>query len=44
MKYTGHGERRNVYKILVAKLEGNRPPGRPDMDFRYDNIKMIVEE
>jgi hypothetical protein len=33
MRWTGHvlwkGEKRNVYRILVGKLERNRPLGRP---------------
>jgi hypothetical protein len=33
MRWAGHavymGETRNVYRILVGKLEGNTPPGRP---------------
>jgi hypothetical protein len=26
---TGMGEKRNVYRILVERLEGKRPLGRP---------------
>jgi hypothetical protein len=33
MRWAGHvaimGEKRNVYRILVRKPEGNRPLGRP---------------
>jgi hypothetical protein len=38
-----NGEKRNAYRILVGKPQGNRPPGRP----RYrsmDNIKMDLRE
>jgi hypothetical protein len=27
--YSTHGERRNAYKVLVEKPEGNGPLGRP---------------
>jgi hypothetical protein len=33
------GEKRNAYRILVGKLEGRRPLGRPRRR-RVDNIKM----
>jgi len=33
------GERRGVYKVLVAKLKGKRPLGRPRHRWK-DNIKM----
>ena len=37
------GERRGVYRVLVGKPEGNRPPGRPR--FRWeDNIKTDLQE
>jgi hypothetical protein len=38
-----NGERRNVYRILVGKLQGKKPIGRP----RYRwvvNIKMDLRE
>jgi hypothetical protein len=28
------GERRGVYRVLVGKLEGKRPLGRPSVDGR----------
>jgi hypothetical protein len=33
------GENRNVYRLLVGKLEGKSPLGRPRRR-RIDNIKM----
>jgi hypothetical protein len=33
------GERRGVYRVLVGKPEGKRPPGRPRHRWE-DNIKM----
>jgi hypothetical protein len=33
------GENRNVYRLLVGKPEGKRPPGRPRRRW-MDNIKM----
>jgi hypothetical protein len=33
------GEKRNVYRLLVGKPEGRRPPGRPRRRW-IDNIKM----
>jgi hypothetical protein len=33
------GERRGIYRVLVEKLEGNRPLGRPRRRWK-DNIKM----
>ena len=36
------GERRGVYMVLVGKLEGKRPLGRPR--HRWDGIKMDLEE
>jgi hypothetical protein len=37
------GEKRNVYRLLVGKLEGKRPLGRPR--FRLiNNIKMDLLE
>jgi hypothetical protein len=37
------GEMRNSYKILVGKLEGNRPLGRPRHRWK-GNIKMDLRE
>jgi hypothetical protein len=37
------GERRGVYRILVGKLEGKRPPGRPRRRWE-DNIKMGLQQ
>jgi hypothetical protein len=37
------GERRNAYRILVGKLEGRRPLGRPRRRW-VDNIKMYLRE
>jgi hypothetical protein len=37
------GEKRNVYRLLVGKPEGNRPLGRPRCRW-IDNIKMDVLE
>ena len=43
MRWVGHvaymGERRDVYRVLVGKPEGKRPPGRPRRRWE-DNIKM----
>ena len=36
-------ERRGVYRVLVGKLEGNRPLGRP-WRRREDNIKMDLKK
>jgi hypothetical protein len=38
----GTGEKRNPYRILVGKLKGKRPLGRPRRRW-VDNIKMISE-
>ena len=42
MRWTGHvarmGERRGVYRVLVGKPEGKRPPGRPRRG--WEDIKM----
>jgi len=35
------GERRGVYRVLVGKPEGKRPPGRPMRRWEY-NIKMVL--
>jgi hypothetical protein len=37
------GEERDVHRILVVKLEGKRPLGRPRRRWE-DNIKMDVQE
>jgi hypothetical protein len=37
------GEKRNAYRILVGKPEGNRPLGRPRLRW-VDNIKMDLRE
>ena len=46
MRWTGHvacmGESRGVYRVLVGKLEGKRPLGRPRRRWE-DNIKMNVQ-
>jgi hypothetical protein len=43
MRWAGHvariGERRGVYRVLVGKPEGKRPPGRSRRRWE-DNIKM----
>ena len=38
-----YGERRGVYGVLVGKLEGKRPLGRPRLWWKY-NIKMELQE
>jgi hypothetical protein len=38
-----NGEKRNAYRILVGKLEGTRPLGRPRRRW-VDNIKMDLRE
>jgi hypothetical protein len=46
-RWAGHvasmGERRGVYKVLVGKLDGKRPFGRPSLIWE-DNIKMNLQE
>jgi len=37
------GERRGVYRVLVGKLEGKRPLGRPRHRWE-NNIKMDLQE
>jgi hypothetical protein len=40
-----NGEKRNANRILVGKLEGKRPLGRPRVRRRcVDNIKMDLRE
>jgi hypothetical protein len=41
--YSSDGEWRNVYRVLVGKLEGKRPLGRPRRRWE-DNIKMGLQE
>ena len=47
MRWAGHvarmGERRGVCRVLVGKLEGKRPRGRPRLRW-VDNIKMDLKE
>jgi hypothetical protein len=46
-KWAGHvartGEERKVYKVLVGKPEGKRPPGRPKRRWE-DGIRMDLRE
>jgi hypothetical protein len=37
------GERRVVYRVLVGKANGKRPPGRPRLRWE-DNIKTDLQE
>ena len=47
MRWAGHvahmGEGRGIYRVLVGKLEVNRPLGRPRRRWE-DNIKMDIQE
>ena len=47
MRWAGHvacmGEERGVYRVLVGKLEGKRPLGRPRCRW-VDNIGMDLQE
>ena len=47
MRWAGHvaqmGEERGVYRVLVGKLEGKRPLGRPRHRW-MDNIRMDLQE
>jgi len=47
MRWAGHvasmGEERVVYRVLVGKLEGKRPLGRPRRRW-VDNIRMDLQE
>jgi hypothetical protein len=38
-----HGEKRNVYRILVGRPEAKRPIGRPRRRWQ-DNIRMDLRE
>jgi hypothetical protein len=38
-----NGEKRNAYRLLVGKLEGKRPLGRPRRSW-VDNIRMDLRE
>jgi len=47
MRWAGHvahmDEERGVYRVLVGKPEGKRPPGRPRRRW-MDNIRMDLQE
>ena len=47
IRWTGHvaltGDRRGVYRVLVGKLDGKRPVGRPRLRWD-DNTKMDLQE
>jgi hypothetical protein len=47
MRWAGHlariGEKRNAYRFLVGRPEGERPPGRPKRRW-VDNIEMDLRE
>jgi len=47
MRWTGHvarmGEEKGVYRVLVGKLEGRRPLGRPRRKW-LDDIRMDLQE
>jgi hypothetical protein len=47
MRWAGHvarlGERRDAYRVLVGKLEGKRPLGRPRRGWE-DNIKIRIQK
>ena len=47
MKWAGHvvrmGEERGVYRVLLGKLEGRRPLGRPRRRW-VNNIRMNLQE
>ena len=40
---SAYGERRGLYRVLVGKLVGKRPLGRPRHRWE-DNIKMDIQE
>ena len=41
--YSAHSGEEGIYRVLVGKPEGKRPPGRP-MRRWEDNIRMDVQE
>jgi len=47
MRWAGHvacmGEEREVYRVLLGKLEGRRPLGRPRLRW-VDNVRMDLQE
>jgi len=47
MRWAGHvarmGEERGLYRVLVGKLEGRRPLGRPRRRW-VDNIRMDLQD
>jgi hypothetical protein len=47
MRLVGHvaymGNMKNTYGVLVAKLEGKRPHGRPRRSLK-DNVRMYLKE
>jgi len=47
MRWAGHvarvGEERGVYRVLVGKLDGKRPLGRPRLRW-VDNIRLDLQE
>jgi len=43
VKVTHMGEERGVYRVLLGKLEGRRPLGRPRHRW-VDNIRMDLQE
>jgi len=47
MRWAGHvarmGEKRGVYRVLLGKPEGKRPPGRPRRRW-VDNIRVYPQE
>jgi hypothetical protein len=47
IRWVGHvahmGDRRGAYRVLVGKLKGKRPPGRPRHRLE-DKIKMDIQE
>ena len=47
IRWAGHvartGERRGVYRVLVGKLDGKRPLGRPRHRWE-DNTNMYIQE
>jgi hypothetical protein len=37
------GEKRNAYRVLVGRLEGKRPLGRPERRWE-DNVKWVFKK